>query len=124
MTDTTNLTAAVRDVLAERERQVTVEGFTPERDDEYVCGDLAHAAGAYATSGRNMHLYPAGQPPVAWPWPASWWKPQSERRALVKAAALILAEIERLDRVVECKCKRLGDFDGTHHPLCDGRAAE
>lgn len=27
-----------------------------------------------------------------------WWKPTNRRRDLVKAAALILAEIERLDR--------------------------
>jgi len=33
-----------------------------------------------------------------WPWAEKWWKPKNERRDLVKAAALILAEIERLDR--------------------------
>jgi hypothetical protein len=33
-----------------------------------------------------------------WPWDRKWWKPTDRRRDLVKAAALILAEIERLDR--------------------------
>lgn len=33
-----------------------------------------------------------------WPWDESWWKPTNRRRDLVKAGALILAEIERLDR--------------------------
>ena len=33
-----------------------------------------------------------------WPWLSSWWKPSTNRRDLVKAGALILAEIERLDR--------------------------
>lgn len=33
-----------------------------------------------------------------WPWEAHWWKCSHPRRALVKAAALILAEIERYDR--------------------------
>ena len=33
-----------------------------------------------------------------WPWDAEWFKPSSSRRDLVKAAALLLAEIERDDR--------------------------
>jgi hypothetical protein len=33
-----------------------------------------------------------------WPWDLKWWKPTTPRRDLVKAAALIVAEIERLDR--------------------------
>ena len=33
-----------------------------------------------------------------WPWAAEWWKPKDCRRNLVRAGALILAEIERLDR--------------------------
>ncbi|HHW2459226.1 TPA: AAA family ATPase [Pseudomonas aeruginosa] len=35
---------------------------------------------------------------LAWPWDEQWWKPTSARRDLVKACALALAEIERLDR--------------------------
>lgn len=38
-----------------------------------------------------------------WPWDESWWKPTTPRRDLVKAAALILAEIERLDRMAAAK---------------------
>ena len=37
-------------------------------------------------------------PPSMWPWTSEWWKPSTRRRMLVKAAALILSEIERLDR--------------------------
>ena len=33
-----------------------------------------------------------------WPWDREWWKPTTQRRDLVKAGALILAEIERIDR--------------------------
>ncbi|KAB2676748.1 hypothetical protein F9K85_09640 [Brucella tritici] len=40
----------------------------------------------------------APKAPKNWPWNAEWWKPSDRRRNLVKAAALILAEIERLDR--------------------------
>lgn len=36
--------------------------------------------------------------PVSWPWDFQWFKPSDDRRNLVKAGALILAELERLDR--------------------------
>ncbi len=41
-----------------------------------------------------------GEPsaPRNWPWHASWWKPTTTRRNLVKAAALLISEIKRLDR--------------------------
>lgn len=89
-------TAAARDVLAERQRQISVEGWTPEHDDRHTTGALATAAGCYA---MFTLAYPPGDPVSFWPWSPSWWKPSDEsRRNLVKAGALILAEIERLDR--------------------------
>ncbi|HGY5195254.1 TPA: ead/Ea22-like family protein [Raoultella ornithinolytica] len=90
------VTAAATDVLAERQRQVTSEGWTPGHDDEYEHGELADAAGCYALSSELFDC--AGEPPRPWPWPDEWWKPTNRRRDLVKAGALILAEIERLDR--------------------------
>jgi hypothetical protein len=33
-----------------------------------------------------------------WPWDRAYWKPRGPRNNLVKAGALILAEIERIDR--------------------------
>jgi len=87
---------AAGDVLAERKRQVDAEGWTPEHDDKYVDGQLAAAATCYAfTAARSAHhLYN-----YVWPWSSDWWKPDGKRRNLVKAGALILAEIERLDRL-------------------------
>lgn len=88
-------TQAARDVLAERRRQVTAEGWTREHDDEHSDGSLAAAAACYAiTAGGD----PRDEAPGFWPWDESWWKPGTERRNLVKAGALILAEIERIDR--------------------------
>ena len=87
------VTNAARDVLAERHRQVTAEGWTPERDDKYTKRELAYAASNYAVSELKH-----GDPPITWPWDKRWWKPTTPRRNLVKAGALILAEIERLDR--------------------------
>ncbi|HHG4284507.1 TPA: hypothetical protein ACPWEZ_001530 [Pseudomonas aeruginosa] len=85
------------DVQAERKRQVEAEGWTPEHDDEHDTGALASAAGCYAMFSL---AYPAGDPSHCWPWDKSWWKPSPDgRRNMVKAGALILAEIERLDRV-------------------------
>lgn len=92
-------TAAARDVLAERQRQISVEGWTPEHDDRHTTGALATAAGCYA---MFTLAYPPGDPVSFWPWSPSWWKPSDEsRRNLVKAGALILAEIERLDRAAQ-----------------------
>jgi hypothetical protein len=98
-----HVTDAVRDVLAERQRQISEEGWTPEHDDAYQAGDLANAAACYAmtdpvldTDQHSRLDWPYA--PTDWPWPAIWWKPTNRRRNLVKAGALILAEIERLDR--------------------------
>ena len=88
---------AARDVLAERERQVTAEGWTPEHDDQHSVGQMADAAACYALFVHAPD-YPCKNPPLSWPWARKWWKPTTPRRDLVKAGALILAEIERLDR--------------------------
>ncbi|WP_407059208.1 hypothetical protein ACKZDW_02155 (plasmid) [Ralstonia syzygii subsp. celebesensis] len=93
-------TAAARDVLAERARQISAEGWTPEHDDEHADGQMALAAGYYALACAFPHERDigGGRVPSYWPWDKSWWKPRDPRRNLVKAAALVLAEIERLDR--------------------------
>jgi hypothetical protein len=85
----------VRDVLDERRRQIEAEGWTPEHDDEHTGGEIAAAAVCYAfTAVKSPHHINN----LIWPWPSYWWKPTDKRRNLVKAGALILAEIERLDR--------------------------
>ena len=92
------LSKAASDVLAERRRQVEGEGWTPEHDDRQQYSALATAAACYIRQGRYCYPEP-GKPGPDWPWAPEWWKPSSYRRNLVKAGALILAEIERLDRV-------------------------
>lgn len=99
---------ALQDIAAERKRQITVEEWTPDHDDEHDDGELAKVAACYANpmailiDGHGVEL---GKPntgalPIGWPesCPVGWWKPSTRRRDLVKAAALIVAEIERLDR--------------------------
>lgn len=91
------LTKAAQDVLAERERQITSEGWTPEHDDEHAGGELARAAACYAIAEEGDPI------PAGWSWAPEWWKPRDRRRNQVKAAALMLAEIERTDRAAHPK---------------------
>ncbi|WP_235559826.1 hypothetical protein [Pseudomonas aeruginosa] len=90
------------DVQAERRRQITAEGWTPEHDDEHADGQMAQAAGCYALHAGGIGTdWPDGRQNGAalfWPWDKDSWKPTTPRRDLVKACALALAEIERLDR--------------------------
>lgn len=88
------------DVQAERRRQITAEGWTPEHDDEHSHGQMARAAACYALAGSSAPNdgTAALLVSLAWPWDEQWWKPSTARRDLVKACALALAEIERLDR--------------------------
>ncbi len=83
------------DVQAERRRQITTEGWTPEHDDEHNGGELADAAACYALWAGGIN---PGNWREFWPWAPEWLKHSEPRRMLVKAAALILAEIQRLDR--------------------------
>ena len=91
------LSSAAQDVLAERRRQVETEGWVPEHDDAHDAGELATAAACYAGNAGG-YAWQGGWPGEVWPWSRDWWKPTTPRRDLVKAGALILAEIERLDR--------------------------
>lgn len=88
------------DVQAERHRQVEDEGWTPEHDDEHSHGQMARAAACYALAGSSAPNdgTAALLVSLAWPWDEQWWKPTTVRRDMVKACALALAEIERLDR--------------------------
>lgn len=100
-------TASMRDVIAERFRHQLQEGWNDQHDDEHKAGELASAASAYAShmaafwyawvDGREKDYRLKATPP-GWPWGRQWWKPKDPRRDLVRAGALILAEIDRLDR--------------------------
>lgn len=78
-------------IAAERKRQVEAEGWTLEHDDNHKTGELSDAAACYALGKRT----------AAWPWSIDWWKPTPDDRVreLVKAGALIAAEIDRLQRL-------------------------
>lgn len=81
----------------ERQRQIAQEGWTIEHDASHHDGDeLVLAAISYATPA---HLRPStGMAPSRWPWGTRYWKPTPDdrQRELVKAGALIAAELDRL----------------------------
>ena len=106
-------------IAEERIRQVNQEGWTSEHDDQHIDGSLAQAAICYAApipifQREGDERYFA----FVDPWPDSWdpeWDkrpfdsykgeprtPTHEERIrmLVKAGALIAAEIDRLQRII------------------------
>jgi len=94
----------IADIAEERDRQIGVEGWTPAHDDQHHDGELSAAAGCYAftavlRTGEIEHPEDGMNEWRFWPWDSAWWKPSREpRRNLVKAGALIVAELERLNR--------------------------
>jgi len=84
---------AIVEIIAERDRQILDEGLTAEHDDDHECGELARAAAAYATHAHRPFLASA-----TWPFDGVL-KDKGHRRNCVCAAALLIAEIERLDRL-------------------------
>lgn len=91
------LSPFVQAPIAERFRQIEVEGFDASHDDDLKTGELAAAGATYAFNQWLPRNDATGMP-LWWPWSMDWWKPEGGRRDLVKAAALILAEGERFDR--------------------------
>lgn len=87
---------AIELLAKERQRQITEKGFTPEKDDTYYEQELQTAAGAFL---RANDYYQGDGAIELWPWEENTFKPSEDPiRNLVKAGALIVAEIERLQR--------------------------
>jgi hypothetical protein len=92
-------------IAEERQRQIDVEGWTPEHDDGHLFDVLALAASCYAMpagcrviQGGASHMNSVLS--LLWPFEKSAWKPRPGNRVkeLVIAGALIAAEIDRLQR--------------------------
>lgn len=101
---------AIQLILNERRRQVEIEGWSLDHDDNHTDGELAAAAATYADPANYHGDFPlydgSGEAKVLiprtyrWPFGKEWFKPSPENRIreLAKAGALILAEMERLQR--------------------------
>mgnify|MGYP001138684095 CR=1 FL=1 len=88
----------IEEVLIERRRQIKVEGFDTAHDDAHTDGSIADAAASFATTRMKLiaRLWPKS-------WNFTWFRFESRRHALIKAATLLVAEIERLDRAAAAK---------------------
>lgn len=83
-------------IADERLAQVQRDGWTPDHDDRHVEGELLSAAQSYI-----IEVMDPGEAIHTGFWPENWiWNPSEDPvRNLVKAGALIAAEIDRLKRM-------------------------
>lgn len=107
-------------IAVERERQVGQEGWTAEHDDTHGNGDMAMAAACYAAAACYERLYVRGDAHTSDtvftdPWPRDWEDKRrkhpnraSRIRMLVKAGALLAAEIDRLQREAGDETRKAG----------------
>ncbi len=98
---TANMAAALAAIAAERRRQIEEEGYDASYDDMATKGQLATAAACYAfQAGARARTFPGDPQPIGiWPWESEYWKPSTHPvRNLIKAAALIVADLERIAR--------------------------
>ncbi|HFK2921381.1 TPA: hypothetical protein ACGY72_002570 [Stenotrophomonas maltophilia] len=98
-----DLGTGIKAIASERERQLCIEGFSRDSDEQYREGELARAATAYVQLaamdlqvGSRKHIA-SQEPPFFWPWAPEWWKPVDARHDLVRAGALIAAQIDLID---------------------------
>ena len=113
------------ELFKERVKQILHDHYDFEHDAKHSPGCLARAGAAYALldvkapaityhsdgmkASFQMELKLLSS--FLWPWDDDSFKPKDPRRNLVRAAALIIAEIERTDRAAELKAAALGDVD-------------
>lgn len=83
----------ILEIWKEREQQEEREGYDADHDDEHVNDELATAAAVYALGPEYEKI-----DETLWPWHPDEPKFKDRRRDLIRAAALLVAEIERLDR--------------------------
>jgi hypothetical protein len=80
---------ALRLIAIERLRQIEAKGYTADHDDQYVLGDLAAMAVWYADQQASG---------IDWPLDDRWPERRGQLWDLIRAGALIAAEIDRLMR--------------------------
>lgn len=113
----TPISEGAQRIASERIRQVIIEGWDAESDDRHEIGEICSAAACYLFAGdclanaKRMNARYSCTPEslkaeiqdnnigIGWPWDMEWLKIDPDPvRSLVKAGALIAAEIDRLQR--------------------------
>ena len=69
-----------------------ISGLTHSASDKLVDGELIDAAACYLYSDDYAERL------IAWPFSKADWRPSYRRSNLIRAAAFIIEEIDRLDR--------------------------
>lgn len=84
-------------IAAERQRQIEVEGWTSEHDDQHICGILAKQAASLAVN----HTDAVVTEDVANldPWGLTHKHRRDVLRSLAISGALIAAEMDRIQRM-------------------------
>ncbi len=86
-------------ISTERARQIFQEGWSAEHDATHNPSELAQAGISYAAMAATQLKQSTHETcdTTNWPWDYKWWKPTRDPvRNLVKAGALIAAEIDRI----------------------------
>lgn len=92
--------SAIDMIREERDRQISKEGWTLAHDDEHRNGELVCAAVVYASAYPIRAKSALSNEYIVDVWPDGWeYKPKDRISDLVRAGALIVAEIERLQRL-------------------------
>lgn len=93
-------------ITDERLRQINEEGYDYRHDDSHNRGELAGAAAWYAMNAINYvdtinltATLKGKDHHTLWPWADEWYKPKTPLHDLIRAGALIAAEIDRLQRL-------------------------
>lgn len=109
--------SVIEEIAHERSRQIAEKGYTTQLDDTRDRGELAMTAASFLlwaiSKTGDLPIFAAfglapmrakanagwvGLGSLLWPWDHDFPYDTPRRARLVKAAALIVAEIERLDR--------------------------
>lgn len=89
-------------IAEERNAQIQVNGYTFAHDDEHTEAELARAAKCYLSLAigetHPRFRIPRTCPPT-WPWQPKEWRPSTDPiKNLMRAGAMIAAEIDRIHR--------------------------
>lgn len=91
-------------VASERMRQIG-KGYDEAHDDALVGGELAWGAAYFATKAQIAGSTAPEKEALSWPFKSKWPEVHpslsGRRDALVKAAAMLMAEAERIDRQID-----------------------
>lgn len=73
-------------IATERQRQIDVEGYTADHDQQHGWGAFVRAGACYETRS-----------PRTWPWGWETWKPKDDLSNLIRAGALYQAAADSTD---------------------------